>query len=95
LGSTDAGIEAFVDADWASQPHRHSMSRYMVLLSGGPVSLSVQKQPIIALSMEEAEYIVLTSVAREVLYLQLLLTEPYEPPSHNSISVHWEVSVMH
>jgi hypothetical protein len=25
LGGTSAGLEAFVDADWASQPHRHSM----------------------------------------------------------------------
>jgi hypothetical protein len=79
LGSTDAGIEVFVDADWASQPHRHSMSRYMVLLNGGPVSWSARKQPIIALSTAEAEYIALTSVAREVLYLQLLLAELYEP----------------
>jgi hypothetical protein len=41
LGSMDARIKAFVNADWASQPHRHSMSGYIVLLNGGPVSWSM------------------------------------------------------
>jgi hypothetical protein len=57
------------------------MSGYMVLLNGGAVSWSAWKQPIIALSTAEAEYITLTSMAREVLYLQLLLTELYKPAS--------------
>jgi hypothetical protein len=79
LSTTDAGLEAYVDADWASQPHRHSMSGYVVLLNGGPVAWSSRKQPIIALSTAEAEYIALTTVVREVLYLQLLINELYEP----------------
>jgi hypothetical protein len=79
LGSTDGDLEAFVDADWASQPHRHSMSGYIVLLNGGPVAWSARKQPLIALSMAEAEYIALTSVIRELLYLRLLLRELYDP----------------
>jgi hypothetical protein len=79
LGTTDAGLEAYVDADWASQPHRHSMSGYVILLNGGPVAWSARKQPIIALSTAEAEYIVLTTAAREILYLQLLLGELDEP----------------
>jgi hypothetical protein len=79
LGSTDGGLEAYVDADWASQPHRHSMSGYVVLLNGGPVAWSARKQPLIALSTAEAEYIALTSVVRELLYLRLLITELYEP----------------
>lgn len=77
LGNTDAGLEAYVDADWASQPHRHSMSGYVVLLNGGPVAWSARKQPLIALSTAEAEYIALTTVARELLYLQLLIEELY------------------
>ena len=77
LGSKNAGIEAYVDADWASQPHRHSMSGYVVLLNGGPVAWSARKQSLIALSTAEAEYIALTSVAREVLFLQALVDELY------------------
>jgi hypothetical protein len=77
LGSKNTGIEAYVDADWASQPHRHLMSGYVVLLNGGPVAWSARKQSLIALSMAEAEYIALTSVAREVLFLQALVDELY------------------
>jgi hypothetical protein len=77
LGGTSAGLEAYVDADWASQPHRHSMSGYTVLLHSSPVAWSACKQSIIALSTAEAEYIALTAIAQEVLYLQALITELY------------------
>ena len=77
LGRLDARLEAYVDADWASQPHRHSMSGYVVLLNGGPVAWSTHKQPLIALSTAKAEYIALTTVAHKVLYLQLLIDELY------------------
>jgi len=82
LGSTDGGLEAFVDANWASQPHRYSMSRYVVLLNGGPVAWSAWKQPLISLLTAEVEYIALTSVIRELLYLQLLIGELYKPVPH-------------
>lgn len=80
LGLTGGGLEAFVNADWASQSHRHSISSYVVMLNGGPVAWSARKQPLIALSTAEAEYIALTSVAREVLYLQYLTEELYKAP---------------
>lgn len=78
--ATDSGLEAFVDADWVSQLHRHSMSGYIISLNGGPIAWSAQKQPLIALSTTEAEYIALKSVAHEVLYLQYLTEELYEAP---------------
>ena len=81
LGGKDRGLEAYVDADWASQSHRHSMSGYTVLLHGAPVAWSARKQSILALSTAEAEYIALTAVGREVLYLQALIQELYEPPT--------------
>jgi hypothetical protein len=40
MGTTDKGLQTFVNADWASQPHRHSISGYIVLLNGGPVTWS-------------------------------------------------------
>jgi hypothetical protein len=79
LGGSDKDLEAYADADWASQPHRHSMSGYTVLLHSSPVAWSTQKQTIIALSTAEAEYIALTMVMREILYLQALIAELYEP----------------
>jgi hypothetical protein len=49
LGGSVNGLEAYVDADWASQPHWHSMSGYTVLLHSSPVTWSARKQSIIAL----------------------------------------------
>jgi hypothetical protein len=79
LGVSNDGLEAYADADMASQPHRHSMSGCLVLLHGTPVAWSARKQSLIALSTAEAEYIALTSAAREVLYLKSLIGELYEP----------------
>jgi hypothetical protein len=55
------------------------MSGYVVLLNGGPVAWSARKQPLIAFSTAEADYTALTTVAREVLCLRLLVDELYEP----------------
>jgi hypothetical protein len=79
LGGSANGLEAYVNADWASQPHRHSMLGYTVLLHSSPVAWSAQKQTIIALSTAEAEYIALTMVMCKILYLQALIAELYEP----------------
>jgi hypothetical protein len=79
LGGSDKGLEAYADADWASQPYRHSMSGYTVLLHSSPVAWSARKQTIIALSTAEVEYIAFTTIMHEILYLQALITELYEP----------------
>jgi hypothetical protein len=79
LGGSDKGLEAYADADWASQPHRHSMLGYTVLLHSSLVAWSARKQTIIALSTAKAEYIALTAVMHEILYLQALIAELYEP----------------
>ena len=81
LGTSDTGLEAYVDADWASQPHRRSISGYTVYLHGSPIAWSARKQSLVTLSTTEAEYIALTAVAREVLHLQVLLEEIYGPVS--------------
>ena len=57
IGGLQGGLEAFSDTDWASQEHRHSISGYVFTIDGGMVSWSLKKQPIVALSMTEAEYI--------------------------------------
>jgi hypothetical protein len=79
LGGSDKGLKAYADADWALQPHRHSMSGYTVLLHSSLVAWSAQKQTIIAFSTAEAEYIALTAVMCKILYLQALIAELYEP----------------
>lgn len=68
---------AYVDAEWVSQPHHHLMSSYVILLNGGPITWSARKQSLIALSTAEAEYIAIATIAREILYLWLLINEPW------------------
>jgi hypothetical protein len=63
LSTSMNSLKAYIDADWASQPHRHSISGYVVLLHGSPIAWSARKQSLVALSTAEAEYIALTSAA--------------------------------
>ncbi len=45
------------------------------MVNRGPVSWCSRKQPTVALSSTEAEYIALTLAAKEAKWLRLLLTE--------------------
>ena len=68
----------YSDADWASsEDDRRSTSGYCFSLTeNGPlVSWKSRKQPTIALSTCEAEYIALAAAAQEILYLSQLLNE--------------------
>jgi Reverse transcriptase (RNA-dependent DNA polymerase) len=79
IGGSRKGLEAFSDADWASQEHRHSISRYVFMIDGGAVSWSSKKQPIVALSMTEAEYIAATHAAKEALWIRTFIAEISRP----------------
>lgn len=75
FGETRTGLEAFSDADWASQEHRHSISGYAFLFDGGAVSWSSKKQSIVALSSTEAEYIATTHAAKEAIWIRAFISE--------------------
>ena len=75
FGLNDDGLVGYTDADWASQAHRHSISGSVFLVSGGAISWSSRKQPIVALSTTEAEYIAASDACRELLWLRALSSE--------------------
>ena len=75
FGLNKNGLIGYTDADWASQAHRHSISGSVFLVSGGAISWSSRKQPIIALSTTEAEYIAASDATRELLWLRALTSE--------------------
>jgi hypothetical protein len=82
-GGSQGGFEAYSDADWASQEHRHSISGYVFTIDGGAVSWSSKKQPIVALSTTEAKYIATTHAAKEALWIRAFLADiacPLEKP---------------
>lgn len=65
----------FVDADWANGSDRRSYTGYVFKLANAPVSWECKKQPTVALSSTEAEYMALTSAAKEAVFLQRLIGE--------------------
>lgn len=74
--SSELNLIAYSDADWASSlKDRHSTSGYCFSLAknGALISWKSKKQPTIALSTCEAEYISLAATTQESLYLMQLL----------------------
>ena len=69
------GLKDFSDADGASQHHQHSILGYIFTIDGRAISWSSKKQPIIALSMTEAEYIATMHTAKEALLVWMFLSE--------------------
>ena len=66
----------YFDAEWAGdQDDCHSTTGNVFILSGGAVSWFNKKQPVVALSTAEAEYILLISATQEAVWLRRLLQD--------------------
>jgi hypothetical protein len=86
-GTSDLGITyhgkgadsqpvGFSDADWAqSILDRKSISGFAFMLCGGAISWSSKKQPTVAVSSMEGEYMALSLAVRHSLWLRLLFSE--------------------
>ena len=75
LRGSHSTLAGYSDADWASQMHCHSISRFVYFIGVGAVSWSSKKQPIITLSSTEAKYVALTHSAKDIIWIHKLLTE--------------------
>ncbi|CAI7897058.1 unnamed protein product [Closterium sp. NIES-54] len=73
-------LKGYADSDYAGDPStRKSTSRYVFTLLGAAVSWQSKKQPTVALSSTEAEYMALTQGAMEAIWLRRLLAELGHP----------------
>jgi hypothetical protein len=72
-------LERFVDADGASQEHRHAISGYAFIVDGGAVLWSSKKQELVTLLTTEAKYVLATHTAKEAMWLCRLINEVYGP----------------
>ena len=63
----------YTDADWGAGENRKSIGGYVFHINGAAVSWASKKQPSVALSSTEAEYMALTQGVKESLWLQQLL----------------------
>lgn len=69
-------LKGFCDADWASDAtDRRSTSGYVFMMSGAAISWCSKKQPTVALSTVEAEYMAMAVATQEALWLSALLNE--------------------
>jgi len=75
FGGVDRSIRGYTDSDWGSQPDRYSISGYAFAFGCGTISWRSKKQPIVALSTTEAEYIAMTDASKEALWLRHILEE--------------------
>ncbi|BET03524.1 Hydra magnipapillata [Nesidiocoris tenuis] len=69
-------IDGYSDSDYAGdQDTRRSTSGYIILFAGGPIGWCSRRQPIVALSSTEAEYIAAADCCKEVMYLCSVIEE--------------------
>ena len=74
--SADDHLVGFSDADWAGDmDDRHSTTGNLFLMSGAAVDWFSKKQPVVALSTTEAEYVALSAATQEEVWLNSLLLD--------------------
>ena len=71
------GIHGYSDADWGSSSDRKSTTGYYFSLNeeGPAISWKSKKQPTVALSTCEAEYMALTAATQEALFLNMIVKD--------------------
>jgi len=76
LGGKDIALRGFCDADWAGDTNdRRSTTGYVFLVGEGVISWKCKKQPTIALSTTEAEYMATSQCTKEAIWLRNLLAD--------------------
>ena len=71
---SDLQLRGYSYVNWGSDlDERKSTTRYVFLLNNGAITWSSKKQPCIALSTMEAEYIVCSAAVQEAVWLRRFL----------------------
>jgi hypothetical protein len=69
----EVGLDMYADADWAGNPDdRKSISGYISIINGVPLSWQSRKQRTVSLSSMEAEYKAARSATTEIVWLRRL-----------------------
>jgi hypothetical protein len=70
----DSTLLGYSDADWAGdREDRKSTTGYLFCLGSTPITWRTHKQPCVALSSTESEYMALSSAAQEATWIRRLL----------------------
>jgi hypothetical protein len=85
-GNTKQAMVAYADASWAcDQDSGRSVTGYVVMVNGTSVSWKSQRQPTVAMSSTEAEYMALFAVTQEVIWMRRLLNQ-VDPSKPSQVS---------
>ena len=85
----DLGLQGFSDSSFADDcDERKSTCGFVFMFAGGPICWKSGRQPIVALSTTEAEYIAMTLAAKEAAAVRQLLRElQYCGEDHHTITM--------
>ena len=79
-------ITGYCDADFASDTYEgKSVTGYVFIMQGGAITWASKKQPIVALSTTEAEYMSIGAATQECLWLQSLEGELFKKPKSTTL----------
>lgn len=88
-GKSECDMKGYCDADWASHSEdRRSCTGYTFVFQGAAISWCSKKQPTVALSSTEAEYMSLASAVQEAIWLKQLHGDFWPESSAIPIVVH-------
>jgi hypothetical protein len=69
-------LQGYSDADWAGDMDtRRSTTGYVVMLNNGAIAWKSRRQPTVALSTMESEYMALTEATKELKWIRTILAE--------------------
>ncbi len=72
----DVSLKGYCDADWGGDANeRHSTTGYVFFVGVGAISWNCKRQPTIALSTTEAEYMATSQCTKEAIWLRKLMAD--------------------
>jgi hypothetical protein len=85
-GRVSVAVEGYADAYYACDSDgRRSRIGFLFMLNGSAISWKSQRQRMVVLSTPEAEYMALTTVAEEALFLRQLLEHMGQPQTSRTV----------
>jgi hypothetical protein len=74
-GTPSKEVFGYCDADWGGDLEDRRTTWFVFIMGGGAISWSSKRQPTIALSTTEAEYMANTQATKEAIWITKLMMD--------------------